>query len=62
MTATQKKNIHCFRSATKTDTTSELQGVSGGVAVDVYSELVEGHTTHSPYELFVDDIVVTPLP
>jgi len=37
------------------DQTEVLQGVAGGIAVDAWSTLTEGQ----PFELYVDDIVVT---
>lgn len=39
----------------RTDATPELQGLSGGIAVDAWSSLTSGQ----PLELYVDDIVVT---
>lgn len=42
----------------RTDSTPELQGLHGGIAVDAWSSLTSGQ----PLELYVDDIVVTAAP
>lgn len=42
----------------RTDDTPELQRLSGGIAVDAWSSLTAGQ----PFEMFVDDIVVTAAP
>jgi hypothetical protein len=42
----------------RTDATPELQRLSGGIAVDAWSSLTSGQ----PFELYVDDIVVTAAP